>query len=93
MADIESNNEEQLEGLSDQEKIAQTALGNMQVSQPSTDNNDGLRSLPKTSGTGSNPASAAANSLIVHGGAGAEDRYEEGGAQHPGEEKDNLTHH
>jgi hypothetical protein len=87
MANIESKNEHQSKGLTDQEKIAQTALGNTQVPQPSTDNNNEILSIPKTSGTGSNPSSAAPHSLIVHEGEPVEDRYEEGGAQDPEEEK------
>lgn len=47
--------------------MAQTALGNTQVPQPSTDNNNEILSIPKTSGTGSNPSSAAPHSLSARG--------------------------
>lgn len=87
MANLESKNEDQSRGLTDQEKIAQAALGNTQVPQRSAENNDDLVSIPKTSGTGSNPSSAAPNSLIVHQDEHGEERYEEGGAKGPQEEK------
>ncbi len=67
--------------------MAQTALGNTQVPQPSTENNNEILSIPKTSGTGSNPSSAAPHSLIVHEDERVEERYEEGDAQDPQEEK------
>lgn len=87
MANIESKNKDQSQGLTDQEKMAQTALGNTQVPQPSTDNSNEILSIPKTSGTGSNLSSAAPHSLIVHKDERAEDRYEQGPAQDPEEEK------
>lgn len=78
MAHKESKEDQQNDGLTETEKLAQAALGNPQSEKPSIDNNNELLSLPKTSGTGSNPSSAAPNSLIVHEDENGEKRYEEG---------------
>ena len=86
MANIETKNE-QSQGLTDQEKMAQAALGNKQVPQLSEENNNEIVSLPKTSGTGSNPSSATPNSLIVHEDELGEKRYEAGGAKDLEQEK------
>ena len=45
----------------DQEKITQRALGNTTVEDDESEN----KSLPKTTGTGSNPPSAAPSSIII----------------------------
>lgn len=65
----------------DQEQLSQQALGNADAEQNndlSADND--LLSKPVTTGTGSNPAAAAPNSLIVHEDESGEKRYEEGEA-------------
>ena len=58
----------------DQEKLTQQALGNTAISDNDSDN----ESLPKTTGTGSNPSSATPNSLIVHEDESGEKTYEDG---------------
>ncbi|QPH40690.1 hypothetical protein [Pedobacter endophyticus] len=58
----------------DQEKLTQQALGNTAIS----NDDDNNQSLPKTTGTGSNPPSAAPNSLIVHEDENGEKTYEDG---------------
>jgi len=73
MTKKESNDEQQTDGISDQEQMAQIALGNIQEIQPSTDNNNELLTTPKTSGTGSNPSAAAPHSLIVNKNADGEE--------------------
>jgi len=78
MADNESNSEQHKDGLTDQEKLAQAALGNKRTDQSSTDNDIEILPTPKTSGTGSNPSSAAPHSLIVHEDESGGKRYEEG---------------
>ncbi|MFD2288078.1 hypothetical protein GJU39_18710 [Pedobacter petrophilus] len=63
----------------DQEQLSQQALGNAET-EPTEDlatDND-LLSTPVTTGTGSNPAAATPNSLIVHEDEDGENRYEEG---------------
>ena len=86
MANIENKNE-QSQGLTDQEKMAQAALGNKQILQSTEENNNEIVSIPKTSGTGSNPSSATPNSLIVHEDELGEKRYEAGGGKDLEEEK------
>jgi len=62
-----------------QEQLNQQALGNTAIDQSeNVSNNNDLLSTPITTGTGSNPAGAAPNSLIVHEDESGEDRYEEG---------------
>lgn len=71
-----------------QEQLNQQALGNTDMDQTEdvSDHND-LLSTPVTTGTGSNPAGAAPNSLIVHEDESGEDRYEEGQTDTDTEEK------
>jgi len=61
-----------------QEQLNQIALGNTEIKNTPLANNNDLLSLPKTSGTGSNPATATPHSLIVHEDEEDKDRYEEG---------------
>ncbi|RLJ72601.1 hypothetical protein [Pedobacter alluvionis] len=85
MSDTEKNEkqERQTDQRNDSEQLNQIALGNTDIEiTPERDNND-LLSLPKTSGTGSNPAAANPESLIVHEDK-KEKRYEE-------DAKDNAT--
>lgn len=71
--DLEKGNQRK-----NQEQLNQVALGNTEIkTKPLTNNND-LLSLPKTSGTGANPAAATPHSLIVHDDETEKDRYEEG---------------
>jgi len=86
MANIETK-KQQSQGLTDQEKMAQAALGNKQILQSTEENNNEIVSIPKTSGTGSNPSSATPNSLIVHEDELGEKRYEAGGGKDLEEEK------
>lgn len=88
MAENKSKKQQQKEDLTDQEQLAQAALGNTQTAQPSTENNNGILSMPKTSGTGSNPSSAAPHSLIVHEDKSGEKRYEEGRTEDLGNEEE-----
>ncbi|MFC1223133.1 hypothetical protein ACFE6N_04950 [Pedobacter sp. BG31] len=73
--------EEQEEGLTNQEQLAQAALGNSEAIQPSADNNNDVLTIPEISGTGSNPSSAAPHSLIVHEDENGEKKYEEGSTE------------
>ncbi|MGN8057425.1 hypothetical protein ACTJKN_14195 [Pedobacter sp. 22163] len=61
-----------------QEQLNQIALGNTDIKNTPLTNNNDLLSLPKTDGTGSNPAAATPHSLIVHEDEKDKDRYEEG---------------
>ena len=71
--DLEKGNQRK-----NQEQLNQIALGNTDIKNtPLADNND-LLNLPKTSGTGANPAVATPHSLIVHEDEKEKDRYEEG---------------
>jgi len=67
----------------DSGKLNQIALGNTDIEITPERNNNDFLSLPKTSGTGSNPAAATSESLIVHEDR-KEKRYEDGA-------KDNTT--
>lgn len=60
------------------EKLSQKALGNTELELNTSNDNDELKSTPKTTGTGGNPASSTPNSLIVHEDEKGEDRYEDG---------------
>ncbi|WP_450091361.1 hypothetical protein [Pedobacter suwonensis] len=73
--------EQQEEGLTNQEQLAQAALGNSEAIQPSADNNNDILTIPEISGTGSNPSSAAPHSLIVHEDENGEKKYEEGSTE------------
>ncbi|PWS29286.1 hypothetical protein DHW03_05565 [Pedobacter yonginense] len=61
----------------DQEQLNQKALGNDDI-QPKPENNNDLLNTPKTTGTGSNPAGARPDSLIVHEDEEGDKRYEKG---------------
>jgi hypothetical protein len=73
--DLEKGNQRK-----DQEQLSQIALGNTDAAETAQDNDNDLLSIPKTSGTGSNPAAAPPHSLIVHEDKKEKDRYEEGTA-------------
>ncbi|WP_421943122.1 hypothetical protein [Pedobacter sp.] len=62
----------------DQEKLSQKALGNTAVELNASSSDNELKSTPKTTGTGGNPASSTPNSLIVHEDEKGEHRYEDG---------------
>ncbi|MEH3114357.1 hypothetical protein [Pedobacter terrae] len=81
MENNENKKDQQEERLTDQEQLAQAALGNTEAIQPSTDNNIDILSIPEISGTGSNPPSAAPHSLIVHEDENGEKKYEEGSSE------------
>jgi hypothetical protein len=83
MEDNTNKKEQQEESLTNQEQLAQAALGNTEAIQPSTENNNDILSIPETSGTGSNPSSAAPHSLIVHEDENGEKKYEEGSTETP----------
>ena len=71
-----------------QEQLNQQALGNTAIEQTEdVHTNNDLLSTPVTTGTGSNPAGAAPNSLIVHEDESGEGRYEEGQTDTNTEEK------
>lgn len=73
-----SSNENQTDS-DKSEKLNQQALGNTDFDDAvEGESNDDLLSVPKTSGTGSNPAAAAPHSLIVHENETGEKRYEIG---------------
>ncbi|MBT2560967.1 hypothetical protein J7E50_09020 [Pedobacter sp. ISL-68] len=71
--DLEKGNQRK-----NQEQLNQIALGNTEIKNTPLTNNNDLLSLPKTSGTGANPAAASPHSLIVHEDEKDKDRYEEG---------------
>jgi hypothetical protein len=73
--DLEKGNQRK-----DQEQLSQIALGNTDAAETAQNNDNDLLSIPKTSGTGSNPAAAPPHSLIVHEDKKEKDRYEEGTA-------------
>ncbi len=81
MENNKNKKEQQEESLTNQEQLAQAALGNTEAIQPSTDNNSDIVSIPEISGTGSNPSAAAPHSLIVHEDENGEKKYEEGGSE------------
>jgi hypothetical protein len=83
----DNKNEQQEVGLTDQEQLAQAALGNTEAIQPSTDSNNDILTIPEISGTGSNPPSAAPHSLIVHEDENGEKKYEEGNTETANVEK------
>ncbi|PWS33854.1 hypothetical protein [Pedobacter paludis] len=72
-AGLENGNERK-----DQEQLNQKALGNKDIEAHSEDNNNELLNIPKTTGTGSNPAAATPDSLIVHEDEKGDKRYEKG---------------
>jgi len=88
MENNKNKKEQQEESLTDQEQLAQAALGNTEAIQSSTDNNIDIRSIPEISGTGSNPSSAAPHSLIVHEDDNGEKKYEEGSTETSNDEKE-----
>lgn len=88
MEDNKNEKGQRNEGLTDQEQLAQAALGNTEAIQPSTDNNNDIVTIPEISGTGSNPSSAAPHSLIVHEDENGEKKYEEGSTETADEEKE-----
>lgn len=53
-------------------------MGNIDIDLNAVDNNDELKSTPKTTGTGGNAASSTPNSLIVHEDRDDENRYDNG---------------
>ncbi|CAH0275928.1 MULTISPECIES: hypothetical protein [unclassified Pedobacter] len=71
--DLEKGNQRK-----NQKELNQIALGNTDIKNTSLTNNNDLLSLPKTDGTGANPAAATPHSLIVHEDEKDKDRYEEG---------------
>ena len=71
--DLEKGNQRK-----NQEQLNQIALGNTEIKNTPLANNNDLLSLPKTAGTGANPATATPHSLIVHEDEKEKDRYEEG---------------
>jgi hypothetical protein len=73
----EEKHEVQADQRNDSEQLNQIALGNTDIEITPEHNNNDLLSLPKTSGTGSNPAAATPESLIVHEDR-KEKRYDEG---------------
>jgi hypothetical protein len=73
--DLEKGNQRK-----DQEQLSQIALGNTDAAETAQNNDNDLLSIPKTPGTGSNPAAAPPHSLIVHEDKKEKDRYEEGTA-------------
>lgn len=88
MENDKNKKEQQEESLTDQEQLAQAALGNTEAIQSSTDNNTDILSIPEISGTGSNPSSAAPHSLIVHEDENGEKKYEEGSSETSNNEKE-----
>lgn len=87
MEDHKNKKEQQEEILTDQEQLAQAALGNTEAIQPATDNNNDILSIPEISGTGSNPSSATPHSLIVHEDENGEKKYEKGSTESSTEEQ------
>jgi len=85
MADTDYNEEqtEQNNGRKDPDQLSQIALGNDAVEITPERNNNDLLSVPKTSGTGSNPTAAAPESLIVHDDKTGKERYEDGTKDKP----------
>lgn len=75
--------EVQADQRNDSEQLNQIALGNTDIEITPEHNNNDILSLPKTSGTGSNPAAATPESLIIH-----EDRKEKSDEEGA---KDNTT--
>jgi len=71
--DLEKGNQRK-----NQEQLNQIALGNTEIKNTPLTNNNDLLSLPKTSGTGANPAAATPHSIIVHEDEKEKDRYGEG---------------
>ncbi|WP_316796534.1 hypothetical protein [Pedobacter agri] len=78
MKDIKKNEVDLNNERSDQEELSQKALGNTALDEHLEQNNTDILSTPKTSGTGSNPAGAAPESLIVHEDKEGDERYEQG---------------
>ena len=78
MKDIEYQNDDLANERLNQEELSQEALGNTAVKKHPEQNNNDLLSKPKISGTGSNNAGAAPDSLIVHEDKEGDDRYESG---------------
>ncbi|RZK18679.1 MAG: hypothetical protein EOO86_09555 [Pedobacter sp.] len=78
MKDTKNDNAGLENERSDQEELSQEALGNTAVEKHPEQNNNDLLSKPKISGTGSNNAAAAPESLIVHEDKDGNDRYESG---------------
>lgn len=62
----------------DKEQLSQKALGNTDIESNTKNNSNDLKSTPKTTGTGGNPASSTPSSLIVHEDLEGESRYEDG---------------
>ncbi|AZI27349.1 hypothetical protein EA772_19140 [Pedobacter sp. G11] len=78
MIDTDNKNPELENDRNDQEELSQKALGNTSVEEHPEQNNNDILSTPKISGTGSNNAGAAPESLIVHEDKYGEGRYEQG---------------
>ena len=72
---MKQKNNDPTDANDEQEKQNQKALGNTDVSNSSEADAD-LKSIPKITGTGSNPPAAAPESLIVHEDEDNENRYE-----------------
>lgn len=69
-----SDNENQTD-VEKSDQPNQEALGNTKSAE---NGNEESLSIPKTTGTGSNPAGSTPNSLIVHGDKTGKDRYDVG---------------
>ncbi|MCX2476526.1 hypothetical protein OQZ33_19490 [Pedobacter sp. MC2016-05] len=78
MENDNENNVDLKNERSDQEQLSQKALGNIDVNDQLDQSDNDILSTPKTSGTGSNNAAAAPDSLIVHEDKKGDERYEQG---------------
>ena len=81
MENDNKNNVDLKNERSDQEQLSQKALGNTAIKNDPDQNDNDILSTPKISGTGSNNAAAAPDSLIVHEDKEGDDRYEQGNEQ------------